>query len=160
MELNRYPQNYYAEVEQAAFSPANAKTHKHNPFDVTKVWPKGDYPPAITRTLRARRPSACFTRQRSGLPARVLLQDVYWRVRPLVALMRPQMFRDHLATYGSTLRSAFKRRLLATDRCVNSSRRSTRKPSQVMSWLLSRGCLRWPGMAPQGQNSCLLHRRR
>jgi catalase len=23
---------------------AQAKTHKHNPFDLTKVWPKGDYP--------------------------------------------------------------------------------------------------------------------
>jgi catalase len=23
MELNRYPENYFAEVEQAAFSPAN-----------------------------------------------------------------------------------------------------------------------------------------
>ncbi len=75
-----------------------AKRHKHNPFDVTKVWPKGDYPLIEVGVMELNRyPDNFFAEveQAAFSPANVV---------PGVGFSPDKMLQGRLFSYGDTQR--------------------------------------------------------
>src|SRR5271168_4781810 len=75
-----------------------AKTHKHNPFDVTKVWPKADYPLIETGVMELNRyPENYFAEveQAAFSPANVV---------PGIGFSPDKMLQGRLFSYGDTQR--------------------------------------------------------
>ncbi len=77
---------------------AQAKTHKHNPFDLTKVWPKGEYPLIEVGVMELNRnPDNYFaeTEQSAFSPANVV---------PGINFSPDKMLQARLFSYGDTQR--------------------------------------------------------
>src|SRR6266513_3095703 len=75
-----------------------AKTHKHNPFDVTKVWPKADYPLIEVGVMELNRyPENYFAEveQAAFSPANVV---------PGISFSPDKMLQARLFSYGDTQR--------------------------------------------------------
>jgi catalase len=75
-----------------------AKTHKHNPFDVTKVWPKADYPLIEVGVMELNRyPENYFAEveQAAFSPANVV---------PGIGFSPDKMLQGRLFSYGDTQR--------------------------------------------------------
>jgi catalase len=75
-----------------------AKTHKHNPFDVTKVWPKADYPLIEVGVMELNRyPDNYFAEveQAAFSPANVV---------PGIGFSPDKMLQGRLFSYGDTQR--------------------------------------------------------
>ena len=75
-----------------------AKTHKHNPFDVTKVWPKADYPLIEVGVMELNRyPDNYFAEveQAAFSPANVV---------PGISFSPDKMLQGRLFSYGDTQR--------------------------------------------------------
>src|ERR1700732_5079168 len=75
-----------------------AKTHKHNPFDVTKVWPKADYPLIEVGVMELNRyPENYFAEveQAAFSPANVV---------PGIGFSPDKMLQGRLFSYGATQR--------------------------------------------------------
>src|ERR671936_149904 len=75
-----------------------AKTHKHNPFDVTKVWPKADYPLIEVGVMELNRyPENYFgeVEQAAFSPANVV---------PGISFSPDKMLQGRLCSYGDTQR--------------------------------------------------------
>jgi catalase len=75
-----------------------AKTHKHNPFDVTKVWPKAEYPLIEVGIMELNRyPDNYFAEveQAAFSPANVV---------PGIGLSPDKMLQARLFSYGDTQR--------------------------------------------------------
>jgi catalase len=75
-----------------------AKTHRHNPFDVTKVWPKGEYPLHPVGTLELNRnPDNFFaeTEQVAFSPANIV---------PGIGFSPDRMLQARLFSYGDAQR--------------------------------------------------------
>src|SRR5258708_2750079 len=79
-------------------SEAEARTHKHNPFDVTKVWPKADYPLIEIGVMELNRwPDNFFAEieQAAFSPANVV---------PGIGFSPDKMLQGRLFSYGDTQR--------------------------------------------------------
>jgi len=77
---------------------AQAKTHKHNPFDLTKVWPKGDYPLIEVGVMELNRyPDNYFAEveQAAFSPANVV---------PGISFSPDKMLQARLFSYGDAQR--------------------------------------------------------
>ena len=77
---------------------AQAKTHKHNPFDLTKVWPKQDYPLIEVGVMELNRyPDNYFAEveQAAFSPANVV---------PGIGFSPDKMLQARLFSYGDTQR--------------------------------------------------------
>ena len=77
---------------------AQAKTHKHNPFDLTKVWPKADYPLIEVGVMELNRyPENYFAEveQAAFSPANVV---------PGIGFSPDKMLQGRLFSYGDTQR--------------------------------------------------------
>src|ERR1700753_2820069 len=77
---------------------AQAKTHKHNPFDLTKVWPKADYPLIEAGMMELNRyPDNYFAEveQAAFSPANVV---------PGIGFSPDKMLQGRLFSYGDTQR--------------------------------------------------------
>src|ERR1700756_1115384 len=77
---------------------AQAKTHKHNPFDVTKVWPKADYPLIEVGAMELNRyPDNFFAEveQAAFSPANIV---------PGIGFSPDKMLQGRLFSYGDTQR--------------------------------------------------------
>src|SRR6201998_3433207 len=75
-----------------------AKTHKHNPFDLTKVWPKADYPLIEVGVMELNRyPENFFAEveQAAFSPANVV---------PGIGFSPDKMLQGRLFSYGDTQR--------------------------------------------------------
>jgi catalase len=75
-----------------------AKTHKHNPFDLTKVWPKADYPLIEVGVMELNRyPENYFAEveQAAFSPANVV---------PGISFSPDKMLQGRLFSYGDTQR--------------------------------------------------------
>jgi catalase len=81
-----------------AMTEEQAKTHRHNPFDVTKVWPKADYPLIEVGVMELNRyPENYFAEveQAAFSPANVV---------PGVGFSPDKMLQGRLFSYGDTQR--------------------------------------------------------
>jgi catalase len=79
-------------------SEAQARTHRHNPFDVTKVWPKADYPLIEIGVMELNRwPDNFFAEieQAAFSPANVV---------PGIGFSPDKMLQGRLFSYGDTQR--------------------------------------------------------
>ncbi|WP_304502400.1 catalase [Bordetella sp. BOR01] len=77
---------------------AQARTHKHNPFDLTKVWPKGDYPLIEVGVMELNRyPDNFFAEveQAAFSPANVV---------PGIGFSPDRMLQSRLFSYGDAQR--------------------------------------------------------
>ena len=77
---------------------AQAKTHKHNPFDLTKVWPKADYPLIEVGVMELNRyPDNYFAEveQAAFSPANIV---------PGIGFSPDKMLQARLFSYGDTQR--------------------------------------------------------
>jgi catalase len=77
---------------------AQARTHKHNPFDLTKVWPKGEYPLIEVGVLELNRyPENYFAEveQAAFSPANIV---------PGISFSPDRMLQARLFSYGDTQR--------------------------------------------------------
>jgi catalase len=77
---------------------AQAKTHRHNPFDVTKIWPKADYPLIEVGVMELNRyPDNYFAEveQAAFSPANVV---------PGIGFSPDKMLQGRLFSYGDTQR--------------------------------------------------------
>jgi Catalase len=55
------------ELSRRLSTEEQAKTHKHNPFDVTKVWPKADYPLIEVGVMELNRYAPNFAHRARGI---------------------------------------------------------------------------------------------
>jgi catalase len=77
---------------------AQAKTHRHNPFDLTKVWPKGEYPLIEVGVMELNRyPENYFAEveQAAFSPANIV---------PGIGFSPDKMLQARLFSYGDTQR--------------------------------------------------------
>ena len=77
---------------------AQARTHKHNPFDLTKVWPKADYPLIEVGVMELNRyPENFFAEveQAAFSPANIV---------PGIGFSPDKMLQARLFSYGDTQR--------------------------------------------------------
>jgi len=77
---------------------AQARSHKHNPFDLTKVWPKGDYPLIEVGVMELNRNPENFfaeTEQAAFSPANIV---------PGIGFSPDKMLQARLFSYGDTQR--------------------------------------------------------
>ena len=77
---------------------AQAKTHKHNPFDLTKVWPKAEYPLIEVGVMELNRyPDNYFAEveQAAFSPANIV---------PGIGFSPDKMLQARLFSYGDTQR--------------------------------------------------------
>ncbi len=80
-----------------------AKTHKHNPFDLTKVWPKADYPLIEVGIMEFNRnPENYFAKveQAAFSPANVV---------PGIGFSPDKMLQGRLFSYGAGARARWRR---------------------------------------------------
>jgi len=81
-----------------AMTDAQAKAHRHNPFDLTKVWPKAEYPLIEVGTMELNRnPENVFAEveQAAFSPAHIV---------PGIGISPDKMLQARLFSYGDALR--------------------------------------------------------